>query len=279
MEACLSELFNLFLEEKLVEANQKIRDAGNLYKENDLNFDFRNEEFVNIIKADLLLANQCLELLGDMNGWDPCKQSEDIATFTKNTDGEFLVRAEMLLKHPIFPVLALFSECELLHEWIPILDNAKVLGSPSKFRRVIQYFLKLPWPINDRDILLSAVGIPIPENKSVLIVLKSIDKSSYLGIPIPEPESIRTEMKIGCLNLHYINDNETQVSLISKCDPKLALIPTPIINYATKHGVFFFMESIRRKCDEYTGSEHEHLVNSKPEYYEEIRKRIANISS
>ena len=127
--------------------------------------------------------------------------------------------------------------------------------------------------------VVSAVGIPIPENNSVLILLKSINTPTYLDIPIPDPESIRMNLLIGCLNINYISNNETQISLIAKCDPKLALIPQAIINYATKHGVFYFMEAIRKKCDEYTGSQHEELVNAHPEYYEEIRKRISNLSS
>ena len=216
----------------------------------------------------------CLSLLGDMDAWHLIKQSEDIATFTRTNSTEFMVRAEMLLHHPVFPVLALFSECQLLHEWVPILENARVLGTPSKFRRVIQYFMKLPWPVENRDMMVSAIGIPIPQNKSVLIVLKSIETPSYLEVEVPPPSNVRIDLKLGCLNVTYVSANETQISMITRCDPKLALVPAAIINYATKHGVFYFMEAIKKMCDEYSGSQHEELVNANPGYYQEIRDRI-----
>lgn len=233
---------------------------------------------ISVIKQDLSHANDCLEQLGDMDDWNICKQSEDIATFTKGTNASFMVRAEMLLKHPIFPILSLFSECQLLHNWVPILRHAHVLGTPSKFRRVIHYLLKLPWPVENRDMLVSAVGIPIPQNKSVLIILKSIDSQSYFDIAIPQPDCVRMDLTLCCLNVNYISENETQISFIAQCDPKLAMIPNALINYATKHGVFYFMEAVRDMCDKYTGSEHEELVNAKPEYYQEIRDRIINMS-
>ena len=209
-----------------------------------------------------------------MDEWELIKQSEDIATFTKTNTTQFMVRAEMLLNHPVFPVLALFSECQLLHEWVPILQDAKVLGTPSKFRRVIQYFMKLPWPVDNRDMVVSAVGIPIPQNKCVLIVLKSIERPSYMDIEVPPPEHVRVELNVACLNVTYVSANETQISMIAGCDPKLALVPDVVINYATKHGVFYFMEAIKKMCDQYTGSQHEQLVNANPGYYQEIRDRI-----
>jgi hypothetical protein len=213
-----------------------------------------------------------------MDDWVPVKESEDIAIFTKGNSSEFMVRAEMRMNHTIFPVLSLFSECQLLHEWVPILENATVLATPSKFRRIIQYFLKLPWPIENRDAVVSAVGIPIPDNNSVLILLKSIENPSYLGTEIPQTQSVRMNISEACLHVHAASETETQISLVARCDVKLALIPIALVNYAVKHGVFFFMRSVREKCDEYQGSQFEELVNSKPEYYEEIRRRINQLT-
>lgn len=126
--------------------------------------------------------------------------------------------------------------------------------------------------------VVSAVGIPIPENNSVLVILKSIETPTYFDIQIPDTSAVRMTINIGCLNVNYISEFETQVSLIAKCDPKLSLIPQSLVNYGTKHGVYFFMEAIKKMCDEYAGSQHEELVKAQPEYYEEIRKRIGDIS-
>ncbi|OMJ74069.1 hypothetical protein SteCoe_27088 [Stentor coeruleus] len=271
MERYISEIHSLFQQERL-------KDSGVVVKrfEDDFPEEAKENELVRIIKQDLSLADQCLQLLSDMDDWTLVKQSEDIATFTKGSSDDFMVRAEMTMKHSIFPILALFSECELLSEWVPILEDAKVIGSPSKFNRIIQYFLKMPWPIDKRDAVISTVGIPIPENRSILITLKSINENNYLSIPIPETESIRIDINLGCLNIHQIEDNEIQVSLVARVDVKLALIPSAVVNYAAKHGVFFFMNAVKEMCDEYPGSKYEELVRSKPEYYEEIKRRISS---
>lgn len=234
-------------------------------------------EVVRVVKENLELANKCLDMLSDMDNWTTVRQSEDVAVFTKGSDDEFVVRGEMLLKTSVFPVLALFSECQHLGEWVPILDDARVLGVPSQFSRVLQYFFKLPWPIENRDAVVSASAIPIPENKSVLIVIKSIDRKEYMEVNIPDTNSVRMNIKETCLNVMYISDNETQLSFIAKCDVKLALIPASVVNYATKHGVFYFMETMMKLCDEYVGSKYEELVDSKPDYYRRLRDRFVEV--
>ncbi|OMJ65753.1 hypothetical protein SteCoe_37673 [Stentor coeruleus] len=273
MENYISEIQSLFQQERL-------RDAGSVIKrfEEDFPEEAKENELARIIKQDLSLADQCLHLLGDMDDWTLVKQSENIATFTKGNSSDFMVRAEMTMKHSIFPILALFSECQLLNEWVPILEDAKVIGSPSKFRRLIQYFLKMPWPIENRDAVVSAVGIPIQENRSILIVLKSIDENNYLSFPIPETNSTRIDINPACLNIHQIESNEVQISLVARVDVKLALIPVAIVNYAAKHGVFYFMNAVKEMCDEYSGSKYEELVRSKPEYYQEIRRRLSTFA-
>ena len=208
------------------------------------------------------------------------KQTDDIATFAKGSSTEFIIRAEMIANSPMLPVLALFSEAQLLKEWVPILKDAECLSQPTKFRRVIQYKFKLPWPANDMDMVVSAVGIPIPENNSVLIVLRSLDTvSEFLGVNIPSPEGPRLTLTIGCLNLTYLGPEQTQLSLIAKSNPHMPIIPIQLINYATKHGVYYFMEAVRNKANNFRGSVFEDLVNANPQYYQELRDRISGIST
>jgi hypothetical protein len=98
-----------------------------------------------------------------------------------------------------------------------------------------------------------------------------------MEVSIPETESVRMNIKEACLNVAYMGENETQISLIARCDVKLALIPVSVVNFATKHGVFFFMESMKKICDEYEGSKYQEIVNSKPEYYQRLRDRFVEV--
>jgi hypothetical protein len=272
MDQKLQEIKSLFRDERL-------QLAHNLIGQLDSNYNASENPEVEIIKADLNLANDCLELLSDLDSWDLIKQTEEIATFSKGSNTEFIVRAEMIANSSMLPILALFSEVQLLKEWVPILRDAECLSQPTKFRRIIQYKFKLPWPANDMDMVVSAVGIPIPDNKSALIILKSLDTmSEFLGVSIPHPEGTRLTLTIGCLNLTYLEPDKTQVSLIAKSNPHMPIIPIQLINYATKHGVYYFMEAVRKKAEDFKGSVFEELVINNPDYYQEIKERIEGIT-
>jgi hypothetical protein len=273
------------MEEKLLEIkelfkNERLSNAFELISQLQGEYDKSQNPEVDIIKADLELANECLSLLADLESWTLVKQTEEIATFTKGSSSEFIIRAEMIADSPMLPILALFSEVHLLKEWVPILKDATCLSQPTKFRRIIQYKYNLPWPANDMDMVVTAVGIPIMDNNSALIVLRSLDSfSEFLGVDIPKPEGPRLTLTIGCLNLTYLGPEKTQVSLIAKSNPHMPIIPIQLINYATKHGVYYFMEAVRNKANAFRGSVFEQLVEANPSYYQEIRDRIQGIST
>ena len=268
MESKLEEIKSLFRDERLKQAHDLITQLEPSDPQSTI-------PEINIIKEDLLLANECLELLADLDSWEIVKQTGDIATFAKGSSTEFIVRAEMIANSPMLPILAIFSEVQLLKDWVPILKDAVCLSQPTKFRRIIQYKFKLPWPANDMDMVVSAVGIPIPENNSILIILRSLDAvSDILDVSIPRPEGSRLTLTIGCLNLTYLGPEQTQVSLIAKSNPHMPIIPIQLINYATKHGVYYFMEAVRDKANQFSGSVFEELVRNNPEYYQEIKDRI-----
>lgn len=273
MESKFDEILSLFRDERLMQAHQLITQLN-------LSPDDPAIPEIKVIEEDLKLANDCLELLADMDSWELVKQTGEIATFSKGSNTEFIVRAEMIANSPMLPILALFSEVQLLKDWVPILKDAECLAQPTKFRRIIQYKFKLPWPANDMDMVVSAVGIPIPENNSALIILRSLDTvNDILGVDIPRAEGTRLTLTIGCLNLTYLGPEETQVSLIAKSNPHMSIIPSGLINYATKHGVYYFMEAVKNKANAFKDSVFEDLVKANPGYYQEINDRIIKIIS
>jgi hypothetical protein len=273
MENTLQQIRQLFVEERLGRAHELIQ---NLAKDCDTTA----YPEVEVVQADLALADECLTLLADLDSWTLVKQTDNIATFTKGSSTEFIVRGEMLVDCSMLPILALFSEVQLLKDWVPILKDASCLATPTKFRRIIQYKFNLPWPANDMDMVVSAVGIPIPENNSVLIVLRSLDTvSEILGVEVPRAEGRRLTLTIGCLNLTFLGPESTQVSLIAKSNPHMPIIPIQLVNYATKHGVYYFMDAVKNKAKGFEGSPFEELVRNNPQYYQELRERIQGLSA
>jgi hypothetical protein len=269
----IEEVKALFYDDYFIEAHDKITTMESEFKDDSEFLSRLNSiEEVTILKDSLNGANSCLELLADLDSWELVKDEEDIATFTKSGSNQFIVRAEMIVEAPIFSILSLFSEIDLISSWVEVIEHSTMLAQPTSFTRLLWYRMNLPWPCSDRDIVVSAIGIPIPENRSVLINIKSVKTPTFLNTSIPAPagNDIRIDMSVGCINLMILEPGVTQVSLISHSDPHLAFLPQPLINFGTKHGIFFFMRMLREKAKNFKGSEFERRVSEKSDYYKKI---------
>ena len=239
--------------------------------------DTNSEEF-QVLRQDVRYANECLEMLADFQAWEMVRDQDDIAIFTKGSEREFLIRSEMLMTHSPFSLLAVFSEIDLLHTWIDVIAGAVEVARPSMFRHLNHFTMKLPWPLSNRDMMLSCTGIPMPQNKSVILLIQDIGEvSTYMGehIPPPLPGIVRIRLHHCCVNVMQTEDGQTQVSFIVRADPKIALLPAAVRNWGSKQAIFAFMQAMRNQCSRFAGSEYERRVAKNPEYYNELRQRAA----
>lgn len=285
--AQLQEVLRLFKSDFLAESFTALTKLGTTHVEAMLADDPAALETVNAItevaalRADIELANQSLEWLADFTSWDLVREEGDIAIFTRAGGQHFYVRCEMLMQQPIFPLLAVFSEIDLLPTWcsldrIKVMKTATAVAHPSVFRWVNWYGMNLPWPVSNRDLMLACVGIPMPQNNSVLIIMHDLrGKTEYMGIPLPEPikGDVRMRMEFCCVNIMHKGYHETQISLILRSDPCISLLPQNVLNYCTRQAMFIFMQTIRTKCSEFAGSEYERRVQMNEQYYELIKER------
>ena len=242
---------------------------------------------VRVAKRNLRDAQTCLDMLSDYESWTPVREENGIATFCKGDGEEYFVRAEMMVGQGLFPVTALFSEVDLFSHMYPLarlpeLRQAGVIFAPSKFRQIIKYRLSLPWPIEERQMLLECVGIPIVHAKSILIVFRTPPEASYLGFTIPHigSEEHRIDVPLGCINILYIDPNTSLVTIIDRANAYIVMSPQPlvpqnVINFGTKHIVYYMMKRIRECSESYEGSEYEQRVQDNPQYYAEIQRRIS----
>lgn len=272
MEELAAEIKSLFYDDYLIEAYRKLQAA-----EADTAFAeaYPDVEEFKIIKNTVTKVDKLLAELGDLDSWRLVYEEGEIATFYKGTGQNFLMRAELLLEAPLFPVLALFSEVDLYHNWVPKIQAFEMIAEPTRFIKLLQYTLDLPWPVSNRDVCLSCQGVAIGQNKSCLIVLSDLEEP-FLGNPPVEVAqgSVRINIPIGCINIMYRGPESTQVSLIINAQPHVALIPQWLINWSTKQVFFWFMNSIREQVFKFKGSEYETRVEQRAEYYEELKKRI-----
>mmetsp|Transcript_19528 Transcript_19528/g.35709 ORF Transcript_19528/g.35709 Transcript_19528/m.35709 type:complete len:282 (-) Transcript_19528:1212-2057(-) len=230
---------------------------------------------------DMEMAGQCMEMLSDIVSWTPVYNDDAIATFFKGSGNEFFVRAEMQMHQPLFPLIALFSEVDLLSQWVSVVKSADVICMPTPYRRLLRFRFDMPWPVTDREAVVSVVGIPVPYNRSALLVIRSVDGSNYLSFPIPDTSEgdVRIDINICCVNIVYNGPEETHLSLIVRSDPKIAMLPKFLINFATKHVMYYLMDTIREKVKNYAGSEYERRVMQNPQYYTTFHNKLSTFDA
>lgn len=283
----LHELLRLFQSDFLAEAYQLLTQLGTFHLESSLSAQPEALLFLNslpevkVLREDIELANWSLQWLADFTSWDVVREEDDIAIFTRSGNQQFYVRCEMLMHQPIFPLLAVFSEIDLLPTWIKVMKHATAVSHLSTFRWVNWYQMNLPWPVSNRDLMLACVGIPMPQNHSVLIIMRDLaGEKQYMGVELPHPVSgdVRMRMEFCCVNVMKTGENETQISLILRADPMIRLLPHGVLNYCTKQAMFFFMQEMRTQCSSFESSEYAQRVQANSDYYDLIKDRATRYS-
>lgn len=67
-----------------------------------------------LLLEDMPFADRCLDLLDEMSSWKKVREEEGITTFCHGSGDNFMIGVTALLPQPVFPVLALCVEVDLL---------------------------------------------------------------------------------------------------------------------------------------------------------------------
>tara|TARA_R110002049_G_scaffold67767_7_gene175864 strand:- start:677 stop:1303 length:627 start_codon:yes stop_codon:yes gene_type:complete len=88
--------------------------------------------------------------------WALQQDEGDIQIFTRPvSDSPFLeVKATALIKAPIEHVAAVMGDGQRCSEWRARCKSSEVLGTPSDTERTIYMVLDMPWPVEDRDMVI-----------------------------------------------------------------------------------------------------------------------------
>lgn len=290
VEEVRSQLKRLFYEDKLMEMLDVLNEAGKQHSEHTLSEEelkaVQRMTEVEVLRADVADAERCLELLSDYSLWTKVRDESNIVTYCRDSSTEFLFRGEVVVQCSLFVLIALFSEDDLLPNLycspsFTNLRNVSKIQNFTPYRNLAKYVYKLPWPIHDRELVVATCVFPIQESKSCLIVERTPFSSDYLGYPLPDPspEVVRMYVTTSCINLMFIEDDLTQITLIGSVNPNIVhstqpLIPATVINYVAKQEVYEIMEKIRQAADNFENSVYQQRVRERSDYYAEVRREL-----
>lgn len=238
-------------------------------------------EEVQLLREEVNDAERCLELLSDYSEWTRARDEDNIVTYYRDSQSEFLVRGEAVIQASIFRILVMFSEEDLLPLLFPSLSQAIKIRSFTPYRTLTQYRYRLPWPIHDRELCIATSVFPVIESKSCLIVERTPLRSHYLGFPVPplSPGSVAMSVATSCMNIMYIEEELTQVTLIVSANPNIVpftqtFVPTTLTNYVAQQEIFAIMQAIRAQADNFEQGPYFARISSRPDYYATLQEQV-----
>jgi hypothetical protein len=280
----------LLLLDKLV-ANSALRNKeGKVVNLSDGDYvKWRESDLYNEILADIKTLNMALKTVQEFDqkdakslGWHNVKTSNDKKSWYRPVEGSnsIDVACECIVKAPIFYPIALFAEVNLYSSWIPRLGYCHIEKDYSRFRKTVHCEIQIPWPFNDRDGVFHGYGTALPDMKSVIVVIRSLDtekKKEHLDCTLPEPRknsNVRVTLEYGCMFFRYIDENTCLFRAIFNADPHMTYIPQWLINFGLKTVVYMILEKVKKKSEKFEGTELEDKVKENKYLYDEIRRRL-----
>jgi START domain-containing protein len=105
--------------------------------------------------AGFVLALPCF-VWATEEPWALEQEEDDIQIYTRAVAGSpFLeVKATALINAPIEHVAAVMGDGQSCSEWRARCKSSEVLGTPSDTERTIYMVLDMPWPVEDRDMVI-----------------------------------------------------------------------------------------------------------------------------
>ena len=105
----------------------------------------------------------------------------------------------------------------------------------SNFRKLVEFGVKLPWPLAHRSFFVAASATDIQDEDTYLMVFKSLEGNTYMK----NKKVVKNERKVE-VDVHYagvylerIGPNRTRMRAIFNADPKMAM-PRQLINHSFK---------------------------------------------
>ena len=81
---------------------------------------------------------------------------------------------QKLVEAPIFNLVSVLAEAQTFKDWVPLMYRSNIVYEPSCFRKLGEFATTLPWPFSNRSIYLNVVATEVPNENTLIIVMKSV---------------------------------------------------------------------------------------------------------
>lgn len=219
---------------------------------------------------------ELVALLTDMvdeSKWRASYSARGIKVLVEDSSDKMIrVRTEGKCSNDLFSMCAALLEVDLYPEWMPGVDEARVLKRVSKFRKILRVSGPKPWPFKRDEATINAYGDMVDmqpllgvRRRGVAVYLKPAD-----GYPRTKGRHHITVC--GGFFIEARADG-SYVTMIIRADPHLRYLPTWLVNFVVKNLAYLFVPMIDKHATAFQGR-HRDRIDAQPDVYAEIRRRL-----
>lgn len=141
-----------------------------------------------------------------------------------------------------YAMLALYDDVEAFPQWLHMIDEADLLAERSLSDRDMRFTIRLPWPLNDREVLLTSklVQVVTEEEESVTAYLEGNADMAPL-----DENFVRVPELSGVFRFQRVAPLEVEATYQISADLG-GYLPMWIVNFAFRDIPYFTLEKMRR---------------------------------
>lgn len=191
----------------------------------------------------------------------------------KETKTQLSLRVDTPIeKSLLVPLLSVLNECELYPTWLPSWSIPRMgirkvtkLSQKGRVSQIIIVTVDVPWPLQTREVVISAVGVDdIDDHGEIVVRLHSLHTGEENGL-VPPPDKrddvIRIDFNGGFVfRKHVVKDDDTptngddedliMTSFQSSIDSKLNTLPKPLLNFVLRQAFGMMWSMLLRVAEE-----------------------------
>jgi len=174
------------------------------------------------------------------DGWELVKSENNIQVYTKKSQSsDFdIVKVETKVEAKLSQVVAVLDDLDAQKKWVYGTKGLNLIERKSDTECEYHYYMKMPFPVKDRDVIINYSRVQDADTKVVTTVSKSIRKEDLISDDYKRIRSFQSTY-----TLTPNDDGTIGIVYILEADPGSNL-PSWLINMFTTSGPYKSMDGL-----------------------------------
>lgn len=178
--------------------------------------------------------------------WQKILEQDGVEIFLAEVPGSNFkaFRSRGTVKGNIERYLALYREVGEMKKWSPKIVEKTVIREVSDIEAITYQVDDIPWPAQDRDLILNNKLFLDREEKTLKVLLYSVEDAAYP----PTDKYIRAQVNWAVFSIRPLTKDTTLIDFMIHADPK-GEIPAWIVNQIQRKWPFKFLKNSEKAVE------------------------------